>query len=180
MAKIPQAPREPMNITLIGMAGAGKSYIGKALAKKLGYKFLDIDVIIEKKLGKKLRDVVVSLGDKGFVKLEEKTILSLKNPVNTVFSPGGSVVYSPKAMRFLRTVGPVVFLKAPFPVIKKRIPDMSARGLVKFKHKSLHTLYGERLPLYKQYADFVVTLPKGATKTASIKKILKVTDKLSK
>ena len=100
-----------MNITLIGMAGAGKSYTGKALARKLGYSFIDIDIVIEKKLKKKLHDVVCSIGDRGFVKLEEKTILALKNPKNTVISPGGSVVYSKKAIEHLRKAGPVVFLK---------------------------------------------------------------------
>jgi len=163
-----------MNITLIGMAGAGKSYTGRALAKKLGYKFLDIDLIIESKLKKGLHDVVRSIGDREFVRLEEKTILSLKNLKNTVISPGGSVVYSKKAVRHLRKLGPVVFLKTPFSVIRERVPDMNARGLIKFKHKTLRSLYLERLPLYEKSSHLAVSMPKGVKVSRVLSSILKV------
>ena len=150
-----------MNITLIGMAGAGKSYIGKALAKKYGFRFIDIDSVIEQNSGKKLKNVVSELGDRKFIKLEQKTVLALKKPEGAVISPGGSIIYSRQAMKFLLKLGPVIFLKVPFSVIEKRVPDFEERGLIRFSHTSLKSLYGERLPLYKKYSHATVSIPSG-------------------
>lgn len=110
------------SITLIGMSGAGKSYWGKKLAEKIGYRFLDVDAAIEDKLGSKLQEIIDDKGEREFLKIEEQAILSLGDLNGYVISPGGSVVYSGKAMAFLKKISKVIFLDCPFGEIKKTSP----------------------------------------------------------
>ena len=169
-----------MNITLIGMAGAGKSFIGKALARKYGLRFIDIDAIIEQDSGKKLKNVVGELGDRKFIRLEQKTVLGLKKIKDAVISPGGSIIYSGRAMKRLLKLGPVIFLKVPFSVIAKRVPDIEERGLIKFSHTSLRSLYGERLPLYKKYSHCTVNIPSGLGVKETVRKVFLAAEEKAK
>jgi shikimate kinase len=145
-----------MNITLIGMSGAGKSRIGKLLSKRLNYGFIEIDRIIEKDIDKKLQDIIDSLGDEEFLKLEEKAIMSIGKTRNSVISPGGSSIYSDRAMCFLKSISKIVFLNASLEEIKKRTVDFSERGIVGLKEKGLEKLFEERLPLYQRYTDMTI------------------------
>ncbi len=150
------------NITLIGMAGVGKSIVGRELAKRLNCKFLDIDEIIEKKNKLKLQQVVDKFGDNKFLKIEEKAILSLNklNKLgNDIISPGVSVIYSKKAMKFLKKISIIVFLKTSFKNIKRNLVYPEGRGIVGFKKKSLKTLFSEREILYKKNADVIIGIP---------------------
>jgi shikimate kinase len=145
-----------MNVTLIGMSGVGKSRIGHLLAQKLQYDFIDIDRVMEKDSGKKLQDLVNCLGDEKFIEAEENAILGVGKVSNTVISPGGSAIYSEKAMAFLKSISTIVYLDASLEEIKKRIPDFSKRGIVRLVETGLEALYEERLPLYRRYADVTV------------------------
>ncbi len=147
-----------MNITLIGMPGVGKSRIGWLLSETLDYTFIDIDRIIEKTNGKKLQEIVDCLGNEEFLKLEENAILSIGEVANSVISPGGSSIYSKRAMNFLKRNSKVVFLNASLEEIKRRPVDFSERGIVGLKEKGLDALFEERLPLYKKYADATINL----------------------
>jgi len=149
-----------MNITLIGMPGVGKSFLGKQLAKKLSHNFLDVDEVIEKKTGLKLQQIIDNLGDEEFLKIEERAILELGEVKNSVIAPGGSVIYLPKAMDFLKKISVIVFLNAPFEFIEKRLVNRDRRGIVGLKNKDLKTLFDERTALYKKYADFTVEVLK--------------------
>jgi shikimate kinase len=147
-----------MNVVLIGMSGVGKSRIGKLLAIKLSYSFIDIDKVMEHDCHKKIQEIINTLGDAKFLELEEKTILTFGRPYNTVISPGGSVIYSEKAMNHLKGIGKILFLNAPLKEIRSRTPDFSARGIVGLKGKSVEALFEERLPLYRKYADITIDL----------------------
>ena len=144
-----------MKITLIGMSGVGKSLLGKELSKALKYSFIDIDKIIEKKYNSTIQKLIEEFGKKKFLKLEEKTVLEIDKTDNLVISPGGSVVYSEKAMNFLKTISKIVFLDAPLHEIKNRIPDFSKRGIVGLEN-GLEKLFDERHQLYKKYADITI------------------------
>jgi shikimate kinase len=146
------------NITLIGMAGAGKSVIGKALAASLDYEFIDIDEVIERKTGSGLQQLLDDSGEDTFLDIEEAAVLELGEIDECVISPGGSVVYSAAAMKFLKEKSIVVFLNAPFESIEKRLSDKAVRGIVGFKQKSLRSLYGERLNLYRIYKDMEIEI----------------------
>ncbi len=147
-----------MNITLIGMAGAGKSLIGKSLAMRMGYRFVDPDEIIEDKMSLKLQEIIDRFGEDRFLEIEAQTVLDLAPIDHAVISPGGSVVYSEKAMRFLKENSTVIFLDAPLESIEKHIPDQSKRGIIGLKKKDLKTLFQERRSLYQKYADITVEL----------------------
>lgn len=147
-----------MNITLIGMAGAGKSTIGKALAKRLDYTFIDVDRLITEKTGMPLQDLIDKQGDSALIRFEEEAILSLEQLDNCIVSPGGSVIYSREAMRHLKEISKIVFLDAPFRSIVKRIPNARKRGIVGLRDRSLKELFEERLVLYNKYADFSIKI----------------------
>ena len=153
------------NITLIGMAGVGKSAVGKKLASKLHYKFIDIDPIIEKHMEMKLQHIIDKFGDAEFIRIEENSILNLKRGNGNqngldklILSPGGSIVYSPRAMGFLRKNSTVVFLDGSMESILERVHNLPTRGIVGLKNKTFEELFDERLVLYRRYANFTVEL----------------------
>jgi len=148
-----------MSITLIGMAGVGKTVVGSELAKRLDYSFVDMDEVIEKKTGSTLQRLLDDLGDEGFMAIEEQAVLELEAPEKCVISTGGSVVYSAKGMEFLKKNSTVVFLDSPLESIRKRITNRDTRGIVGLRDKSLRELYDERLILYRRYADVEIELP---------------------
>lgn len=144
-----------MNISLIGMSGAGKSYYGRLVAEKLGYTFIDVDALIEAQFGKRLQHILNELGDGGFIKMESKSILELGEVEKSVIAPGGSVVYSPQVMGFLKHISKVVYLDVPFATIARRT-TLSGRGIVGGSKKTFEEIYNERVPLYEHYADWTV------------------------
>ena len=158
----------PQNLVLIGMFGSGKSTIGRALAQKLRYHFVDVDHLIEAKYKKPLQKVLDELGMKGFMKMEDETLRSLHYR-HCVISPGGSAVYYPKGMAHLKKLGPRVFLKVSLGTLKRRLPDWSNRGVVCRGGSTLPALYKERAPLFRKYADLTIEA-KGdnAEKTADL------------
>ena len=161
-----------MNITLIGMSGAGKSLVGKELAKKIKFDFIDIDKLIEKKSNLELQRIIEKLGKQRFLKLEERTVLDIDYTDNLVISSGGSVVYSQKAMKHLKTISKIVFLDASLEDIKKRIPDFSKRGIVGLED-GLEKIFNERYELYKKYSDISIKIPKIFDLNSIINKIIK-------
>jgi len=162
-----------MNITIIGMTNAGKSIIGKELAKRLNCKFIDTDGVIEKKLNMKLQQIVDENGEDRFLKIEEQTVLKLGRLDNCIISPGGSVIYSIKAMEYLKRNSVVVFLNASFESINKRISsDQPMRGIIGLKKKSLKELFDERLPIYEKYADVTIEMPEDFNIDAVIKDMI--------
>ena len=163
-----------MNITLIGMAGVGKSSIGQELARELNFGFVDVDERIEDQFHLKLQKIVDRLGEERFLKVEEQAVLDLGPIDRCVISPGGSIVYSGKAMGFLRMNSKVIFLDASFESIKKRIPDESTRGIIGLKGRKLKDLYRERAPLYRKYAEFTVTLADHLEKGTVVREILQI------
>jgi len=145
------------NITLIGMAGSGKSTVGKLLAKKLNYRVIDGDKYIEAQEKMKLQQIIDALGDKKFIQIEEKRILELLKLNNTILAPGGSIIYSKKLMEVIRKSSLVIFLDVSLEIIEKRLGNKAMRGIVGLKAKSVKELYKERLPLYKKYADLTIS-----------------------
>ncbi len=143
------------NIVLIGMPGSGKSTVGRPLANRLGYAFLDTDHVIEAGEDKPLGAVLAGSGLQQFLDLESRYICGL-HCERTVVSTGGSVVYCDAAMQHLRELGVVVFLDVPLPVLEMRLADLAERGVVIAPDQSIASLEQERRPLYERYADAVV------------------------
>ncbi len=143
------------NIVMIGMPASGKSTVGVILAKALGKKFLDADLLIQDKEGMLLQEIIDEKGNEYFRDLEERVLSELVTE-NTVISPGGSAVYYERAMRNLKNLGKVVYLKVPFEEIENRLDNMNSRGITLKKGQTLKDLYDERSPLYKKYADITI------------------------
>ena len=137
------------------MAGAGKSTIGKQLAKLLDFNFLDGDLIIEERINQSIQNFLDQHGGKEFTKIEEEVLLSI-NFDKTILATGGSAVLSDSAMQFLRKESEVIFLDVTYENISKRILNLSERGLVREPNQSLQETYNERLGLYRKYADHIV------------------------
>ncbi|MDK2939889.1 MAG: shikimate kinase [Methanolobus sp.] len=142
-----------MIITLIGMPGAGKSSAGQKLASMLGYEFIDTDKLVIDDSGKGLQDIVNDLGDVALLKAEEQSIITMNLQDNSIIATGGSVVYSEKAMNFLKSHSVIVYLEVPFGTIVTRLSNLTTRGVVGLKEKGLHGLYDERTGLYRSFAD---------------------------
>lgn len=143
------------NVVLIGMPGAGKSTIGIVLAKSMGYKFIDSDILIQEKEGKLLHEIISLSGDEGFRKIENSVNCSI-DVTRTVIATGGSAVYGKEAMEHFKEIGTVVYLKHSYAEIEKRLGDLGKRGVTIKKGQTLEDLYNERTPLYERYADIVI------------------------
>lgn len=143
------------NIILIGMPGAGKSTIGVVLAKKLGYTFIDSDIVIQDEKGMLLHELITKFGIDGFNEIENE-VNSKINAENSVIATGGSAVYGKEAMEHFKSIGQVVYLKLPYDEIENRLGDLNERGVSIKKGQTLSSLYEERAPLYEKYADITI------------------------
>ena len=153
------------NITLIGMPASGKSSVGVVLAKRLGKKFVDTDIVIQEKYGKLLKELIEEHGDEGFREIEDEVNAGLDLD-NSIISPGGSVVYGEKAMQHLKEISIIIYLELSYTAIKSRLGDLRERGITLKEGQSLKDLYLERVPLYEKYADITVNeMKKSLAKT---------------
>ena len=140
------------NIILIGMPTCGKSTVGVLLAKQLGYRFLDSDLLIQEQEGRLLHELIAERGNDGFLAIEDAVNASI-NTDRTVIATGGSAVYGARAMEHLKKNGVVVYLKISYETLAERLGDYTHRGVVMPAGYTLRDLYDERAALYEQYAD---------------------------
>ena len=143
------------NLVFIGMPAVGKSTVGIVVAKRLGMQFIDTDLLIQEREGKLLREILAEKGQSGFLEIENQVNLAV-DPENAVISPGGSVVYCREAMEHYKKIGTVVYLRASYQTIKKRIRNPKRRGVVLREGQTLRNLYDERAPYFEKYADITV------------------------
>lgn len=146
--------KKEKNIVLIGMPGCGKSTIGKILAHKLNYKYIDSDCYIEEKSGKSIEDLF-KIGENHFREIESEVIREVSNEKMAVISTGGGVIKNSVNVELLRENGLVVFIDRPIENIASDI-NMSARPLLKEGTVRLYELYKERYELYKESCDIKI------------------------
>lgn len=140
------------NLIFIGMPASGKSTIGVVTAKRLGYQFIDTDLLIQEKEGKLLWEIIEEKGSEGFLKIEDEINASVQVE-RAVIAPGGSVVYCENAMKHFKNIGTVVYLHVPYTEIEARIQNARSRGVVLKEGQTLRDLYEERCRLFERYAD---------------------------
>lgn len=143
------------NIVLIGMPGVGKSSVGVVLAKILGYRFVDSDLVIQEQEGKLLHEIIDEKGTDGFIAVENKINSSI-NCEKCIIATGGSAVYGREAMEHFKEIGTVLYLRADYESISSRLGNLKGRGVVLRDGQTLMDLYNERVPLYERYADIIV------------------------
>ena len=143
------------NIVLIGMPGAGKSTVGVVLAKVVGHKFVDSDLVIQETYGKLLHELITEHGLNGFLEIENQVNAGL-DMTKSIIATGGSVIYGKEAMEHLKEIGLVVYLKLSLESIADRLGDLQQRGVALKEGWGLKELYEERVPLYEKYADLTI------------------------
>ena len=142
-------------ITFIGMAGAGKTTVGRLVARALGWAFVDSDHIIEAAFAAPLQRVADAMSKEAFIDMEAEIVSSLRL-CRTVIATGGSVVYRQSTMEHLAGLGPVVYLDVPMKVILERIARNPDRGLAIAPGQTVEELFLEREAHYRRYATVSV------------------------
>ena len=147
--------KEKINISLIGMPGAGKTTIAKLLATKLNLEFIDSDHLIEKRNDQTIQNILDSEGHAELRLKEEEIILSCSLD-NTILATGGSAVYSDKAMSYLNNNSIVVYLDIPISLVMQRVGDYSNRGFAEPNGKSPQDVFNQRTILYKKWCHLII------------------------
>ena len=145
----------PDSIILIGMPGVGKSTIGPLLAQRTGRLFLDCDALLTQRERRGLQEIIDSDGHLALRAIEERLLMEI-SVRRHVIATGGSAIYSGQAMRHLKTLGRVVWLRLDLAELTRRIDNFATRGLAKRPEQTLADLYEERQPLYQCHAEVVV------------------------
>lgn len=143
------------NITLIGMPASGKSTVGVLLAKRLGYFFVDVDILIQEQEGRLLKEIIAEEGLDGFMEVENRINAGI-DVHHSIIAPGGSVIYGKEAMEHLKDISIVVYLKLSYENLKERLENLVDRGVVLKDGMTLQDLYEERVPYYEKYADITI------------------------
>lgn len=159
------------NIILIGMPGCGKSTVGVILAKTLGIGFVDTDLLIQQREKRLLQDIINTDGIENFLDCEAAAVKTLDCD-NCVIATGGSVVFRSDAMEHLQKNGKIFYLNVPLNEIKKRLNNISTRGIAAKKGESVEDIFSERSPLYEKYADVILTLDNSSAEQ-TVEKICK-------
>jgi len=138
--------------------GAGKSTVGKLLAKKLGRRFLDADHVIEDRCGVKIPVIFEMEGEDGFRKREAQAIKDITAEHELILATGGGAVLRPENRQFLSERGTVIYLHANPIELWHRTKGGEGRPLLKNgdAKKILENLYAIRDPLYREIADYVI------------------------
>lgn len=148
----------PKNIILIGPMGAGKSSVGKRLAKQLNRKFYDCDKVLEDRTGVAITTIFELEGEQGFRQRETKILRDLVSHKNAVIATGGGVVLVPENLNLIKQNGIVVYLQASVNSQIKRTRHDQKRPLLQTqdRHATLQKLANERNAIYEKISDLVV------------------------
>lgn len=141
-----------MRIYLIGMPGSGKSTVGKKLANKINYQYIDMDEYIENKLNKKI-PLIFSQNGEAYFRLKEKEVLNdFLLLDNVIISTGGGVIKD-KSNKDLMN-GKIIFIDVDIPILENRLKNDNTRPLLKVK--TVKELYDERIDNYNYFYNLKV------------------------
>lgn len=160
------------NIVFIGMPASGKSTVGVVVAKRLGYKFVDTDLVIQEVEKRLLKEIIAEEGNEGFLRIEDRVNAEIQEE-RAVISPGGSVVYCENAMRHYKENGTIVYLHTSYETINNRLHNAKNRGVVLKDGQTLKDLYEERSALFERYADLTIS-EEGRDLEETIEEVLRV------
>lgn len=166
-----------INIFLVGPMGAGKTSIGKQIAKELGREFYDSDQVIEKRTGADIPWIFDIEGEEGFRQREMKIIQELTKLTDIVLATGGGVVAKLENRSILAANGIVVYLKASLEEQVERTSQSKKRPLSKEeteREETLKTLQQKHHALYKEIADLVYESDSSSVKTIALDIIQKL------
>jgi shikimate kinase len=143
-------------IYLVGFMGAGKSTLAKKLAEELSGIAYDTDQEIEKATGMSVKEIFADKGEKDFRVLESDVLKEIPTD-NVIVATGGGMVLAEQNQRLMKEQGTVIFLYADPLEILKRLEGDDSRPLLQNNNLEVaHSLYSNRLPLYRQSAHFEI------------------------
>jgi len=139
--------------------GAGKTTVGKALAKRLGYRFVDSDHEVEERTGVGLATIFEIEGEDGFRRREAQLIAELAGRRQHVVATGGGSVLRPENRLALRSSGTVIYLDVPLYTLHERTRHDRKRPLLQVSdpRQKLRELLAQRDPLYREVADLTIS-----------------------
>lgn len=166
-----------MNIILIGFRGAGKTAVGRTLAKKLGLQFVSTDELVERKARRSIASIVAKKGWAGFRRMERQAIKDVCRLNGYVIDTGGGVVLNPSNVRALKGCGKVVWLKTDVETAAARIrrdtlarrPSLTGKPLL----QEIRRVMKERARMCAAAADFSIDTSKMSVGQAA-EKIIKM------
>jgi shikimate kinase len=143
-------PDSVRNIILVGFMGSGKSSVGRELARRLGFRFIDTDTTIRQKHKKSIPDIFASFGEPFFRDEENKALRDLQDIDHMVVATGGGIVLQPRNHDLLRSLGVVVWLTATEEVTWERVSRNQNRPLLRTQdpRTTIRNLMATRYPLY--------------------------------
>lgn len=146
------------NIVLIGFMGSGKTTVGKKLAVRMGYSFLDTDQYIEEQAKMKISDIFARQGEAAFRSLEDCMLKKIAGMDRTVVSTGGGIPMREENRALLKKIGTVIYLEASEETLWKRLAGDHTRPLLAGADPrgKIHALLSEREPVYRRAADQVI------------------------
>lgn len=151
-----------MRIYLIGMPGTGKSTVGKALALKLNYQFIDLDAYIEEKTYSFIDQIINQYGEHTFRAIETECLNEIKND-KVVIATGGGIVMDKQNKVLMK--GIKIYLDTPLETIKKRLENSYQRPLL--LKETLESLFDKRFLKYQDFADIIISNSDEVNKTVS-------------
>jgi shikimate kinase len=174
-------PASPDNIFLVGMMGAGKTSVGKALARDLGKTFYDSDHLIEARTGVKIPVIFELEGEAGFRAREAAVIDELTAQHNIVLATGGGAILSEPNRQALRARGTVVYLRASVHDLWQRTRHDRNRPLLQTPDPlaRLTELHAQRDPLYRGVAHIVVDTGSQSLRSLVLKLRQKLTQSIA-
>lgn len=145
------------HLVLVGPMGAGKTSIGRCLARHFGLPFVDTDHAIEQRTGAAVPTIFACEGEAGFRVREREVLAELLSGPASVLATGGGIVLDPANRALLAAQGHVVHLRADVPTQLARLARDRSRPLLAAgdREATLHRLADEREPLYAEVADLV-------------------------
>lgn len=143
-----------MNIYLIGLPGVGKSTIGKQLAERIGYEFVDLDQYIEQQAMLFVDEIFHLYGEPYFRALETNALKDFKGKDRVVIACGGGIIKDRKNKDWME--GICIYLSAPLSVIQKRLDESLVERPI-LSQKSLEVLYEERKEAYAYFKDMEIS-----------------------
>ena len=155
------------SLILVGMMGAGKTTVGRLLARRLKRRFFDSDEEIERRCGVRIPVIFDIEGEAGFRARETQVIAELCAMDNAVLATGGGAVLAEENRRIFVARGTVVYLHARPPYLWHRVRHDRNRPLLATANPQtkLEELYAERDPLYREVADLVIDTGKQSVQT---------------
>jgi len=146
------------NVVLIGFMGSGKSSVGRELARRWGFRFLDTDSIIRNQCARSISEIFSVFGEPYFRDQEFATLTKLLHSHRSVIATGGGIVIRPRNAILLGKLGTTVWLKADQATIFERVSRNKNRPLLQTDNPeaTISKMLAERAPLYESAADLIV------------------------